>query len=296
MNDLMRTEQLQPGQGPMGLPEGGPGQSLPAHIEAGRLRGSAAWLAGRDAEGQAGGGLTELGPETGGGGDAIDDFVFQRGGYDKLLQQIQQNGWTDAMVWTLNKDTPQELKFTVAEIKQRAAAAAAPPPPEARPATPRPVDWRDSLPPTLKDELSQAERRWDLLEIPILQLIKNQMQEALSSWGIDGKWPSEGGLQSIRPEDVKHYLMALDEVIKVKDQRVLIELTAERIDKMGLREHIENIKSRLHLSSDSEVILALQAAERKAKMLLRNPPYELFPLDLRNFLIALIRNRGNGGS
>lgn len=202
MIDTMSTENLQPGQNPAGLPEGG----RPGEIGVGRLpvlgSGSAAGATALK-EFEAAGMVEESPEEMGGGGEPIDDWVVKKGGYDKLLQQIQQNGWGDSLVWKLDDGT----KLSVAEVKRRAAAVS-PPPPEPRPA-PRPGDWKANLPPDQRQRLQTFETKIINFDPSQLQMLLNRLKE-LQTLALTDGWQGK----EIMEGDAVVYSRLIEERLK----------------------------------------------------------------------------------
>lgn len=220
----MKTEQLQSGQGAIALgaaPQSAEGRNAGGQAGFGEARdlgaGAVAEMFGPAITPlerlRAAGNVEENPAEMGGGGDATDAWVAQKGGYDKLLQQIQQNGWADNAVWNLSDGT----KISVAEVKRRAAAAASPPSPEPQPA-PRPTDWRDTLQKDQKERLKGFEMNISKLDLTQLQGLLSRIKQLQALAPADG-WQGKG----IREEDVVACLRVIMERIEeTGEQREII--------------------------------------------------------------------------
>ena len=273
MPDAMRTEQLPTGQGLAGLTEGTSPQLGASHAENAAM-GEVRDLGPGDVEQMFGPATTPLErlrekgrvdesrlEERGGGGDPIENWVAQKGGYDKLLQQIQQNGWGDKLVWKL----PDGTQVSVAEVKRRAVEAAAPPPPEAQ-AAPRPADWRDGLPQDQRKRLEGFENRIVGFSDQELQLVEAGIREARARALKDG-WNH----RSIQEGDADTCLRAVQEKLVRQDslQLMLIE--------NGLFDHVKSVQQRVGLKDLQDTLLYLAGKLGYHDGLMENPPPDLFP-------------------
>ncbi len=219
--------------------------------------------------------------EMGGGGDPIDDWVVQKGGYDKLLQQIKQGGWVDSSVWTLEDGT----KLSVAEVKRRAPAA--PKSPEAQPATPRSVDWKANLPPDQRKRLNIFETKIGNLDIPQLQLVKNRIRELQATSIVDG-WQNK----EIKEEDVPYIFKLIDEEISKKIPNIVGKTeTRDSFENLSseAKRHLESLRKRFNLTAKDNQQLVEKIAEeyKKSVFIGCNIPVWLFPPHLKNELFSV---------
>lgn len=279
------------------------GQRTPAlgasHAENAAVGGGAMYLRGL-AEGEHG--TSQLGvppqvehaggqAEMGGGEpvDPVNDWIAQKGGYEKLLQLIQQNQWGDGLVWKLDDGT----KLSVAEVKRRAAAAATSPLPESQPA-PRSADWRDQLPLDQRQRLGEKEKRWSQLQPAQLVAMQEKIATALSNWGLGIEWPDEFKKVGLLVEDGEVLLKALVEAAEDRKEEILkrrIDETLALVPEASA--HIQRLQTELGLSSKEAVVAKLIAELQTAISIGKNTDVNLFPPRIKHILIQFIKS-GNG--
>ena len=119
-----------------------------------------------------------------------------------MLQQIQQNGWGDDLVWKLDDGS----KLRVSEVKRRATAA--PLSPEPQP-IPRSVDWKANLLLDQRKRLQDFEAKITDFDPSQLQMLSSRLKE-LQTLALTDGWQSK----EIMREDVVVCLHLIEERLK----------------------------------------------------------------------------------
>lgn len=176
---------------------------------------------------------------------------------------------------------------------RRPAAAVSPPSLEPQP-TPRPGDWRDSLPAEQRQRLREKEQRWGQLQPAQLVAMQEKIATALSNWGLGIDWPDELKKANLLADDGEVVLKALVEAVEGRKVAILKRRIEEALVLAPeVSVHIQKLQRELGLSSREAVIATLAADLQAAVSIGRNTDVKLFPPRVKHILIQFIKS-GNG--